>query len=157
MTNGSNTIVLLYDLVAYPLAPAIPQATHRLNIQVAHKSALSPSYRVPIRLANQIDPFSRPVDHSSMQSSQTKPYSSRKSSGDVLPNAAIAGLNIPSIPGLSVEQVSVIMTAVQIAMDQAFDRHFGPLQQPNPTSPTPPPPTQPNLLAKQKRNQKTRN
>ena len=82
-----------------------------------------------------------------------QPCSSRESSGDMLPNAAIAGLSIPSIPGLSVEQVTAIMTAVQIAMDQAFDQHFS--QQPNPTSPTPPP-TQPNSLAKKKRNQKTR-
>ena len=86
-----------------------------------------------------------------MHSSQ--PWSSGKSSGDMLPNTAIAGLNIPSIPGLSVEQVTAIMTAVQIAMDQSFDQHFGPVQHSPPT----PPPTQPISLAKKKRNQRTRN
>lgn len=77
----------------------------------------------------------------------------------MLPNAAVAGLHILSIPGLSAEQVSGLMTAFKIAMDQAFDRRFGPLQQPlqqpNPSPPIPPP-TQPNSLAKKKRNQKTR-
>ena len=46
-----------------------------------------------------------------------------------------------------------IMTVVQIAMDQAFDRHFGSVQQPT----SPPPPTQSNsLVKKKKRNQRTR-
>ena len=40
------------------------------------------------------------------------------------------------------------MTAFQIALDNAFDQHFGPLQQPNPILLTP--------LTKKKRNQKTR-
>ena len=49
------------------------------------------------------------------------------------------------------------MTAIQIAMDQSFNKPFGPVQQPNRTSPPIPPPRQPNSLAKKKRNQKTRN
>ena len=111
-----------------------------------------------------------------MQSSQTiQPGSSGKARGEMLPNAAIAGLNIPSIPGFSQEQnISLhgLMTAFQIAMDRAFDqsfdrftakldrrfkrleRHFGPLQQPTSTpTPIPTPLTSP---AKKKRNQKTR-
>ena len=51
------------------------------------------------------------------------------------PNAAISQA---SIPGFSQEQshsIRGLMTAFQIAMDQAFDQRFGPIQQPNPTPP----------------------
>ena len=62
-----------------------------------------------------------------MQISQSsKPCSSRKPSGDILPNATIVGLKIPSIPGFSVQQVGVIVALVQIASDQSFDQRFGP-------------------------------
>ena len=69
----------------------------------------------------------------------------------MLSNAAIAGLGIPSISGLSAEQIGALMTTVQTVMDQAFERHFGPLQHSNPT-PTPPL----NSPVKKKRNRKSR-
>ena len=86
----------------------------------------------------------------------SQPCSSRDPGGELKPNQA-------PIPGFSHEQsISIrgLMTAFQIALDQSFDQHFGPLQQSvqqlNP-SPLTPPPTQPISLAKKKRNQKTRN
>ena len=152
-------------MVAIPL---LHVTSIKLRTCTAHRSAsvirplpastpITPIYQYPAvtsspyPLFNQIDPFIRPFDHSSMQPS-----------GEVLPNAAIAGLNIPSIPGFSQEQnigLRNLMTAFQIAMnrafDQAFERHFGPLQQPI-QQPNPTPSLPLTSAAKKKRNQKTR-
>ena len=54
-------------------------------------------------------------------------------------------VNQISIPGFSPEQISALSKLISDAVDQALDRHFGPLQQPDLTSPI-----------KKKRNQKTR-
>ena len=104
-----------------------------------------------------------------MQSSQAysqapmQPSSSVRICGEMPPNAAAAGLSIPSIPSFSQEQnigIRDLMTAIQIAMDQAFDqayeRNFSPLEQPNPTPPSTQ--QQSNSLSqrKKKRNQKRR-
>ena len=114
--------------------------------------------------------------HFSQTYSQPATQPCREAGGETSSNAAIAGLNIPSIPGFTKEQcigLHGLITAFQIAMDRAFDqsldrftakmdrafdqafeRHFNPPQQPslNPT-PISTPLTSP---AKKKRNQKTR-
>ena len=85
--------------------------------------------------------------------SQSAMQPCRESSGETKPHAAISQA---PIPGFSQEQSASIcglMTAIQFAMDQSFDQHFGPVQHSPPT----PPPTQPISLAKKKRNQRTRN
>ena len=63
----------------------------------------------------------------------------------MLPNAAVAGPSIILLPGFSAEQASSIISL--------FSRVFN--LQPNPSPPTSYL-TQPNSLAKQKRNRKTR-
>ena len=64
-------------------------------------------------------------------------------------------VNQISIPGFSPEQISALSKLISDAVDQAFNRHFGPLQQLL-QQPTPSPLTQPTSPAKKKRNQKTR-
>ena len=73
----------------------------------------------------------------------------RDSGGDLLANLAV---NQVRFPGFSAEQTSSILSLFAAV----FNQHVGPVQQSNPSPPTPPH-TQSNSLAKKKRNQKTRN
>ena len=92
----------------------LPQREDRLDIQLC--TMVSPCFRTTVLS----------IYVASVQSSQaysqayTQPSSSVRICGEMLPNAAAAGLSIPSIPGFSQEQnigICGLMTAIQIAID----------------------------------------
>ena len=89
-------------------------------------SAVTPSHYPSV---NQIDPFSRPVDHSDIPFSQAK--STMQPCGDFSRESQ------PSqapLPGFSAEQTSSIYQVFQAV----FDQRVGPLQQPvQQSNPTP--------------------